>query len=1319
MGRPINNFYTFIKDSSGLFYYRDFLPNGDVVIKSQTSPIPLKSNPSNLLTVKFQFGTNREYSTLARSLSYQLEFEDDGADILRWFDYSLYGYDSEAYCIIIRYNATTGIYELYYKGKFDFKKKTDHVIKGYKINTIDDSSWGILSQNDSTKYSIDCNQYSANSVKVLLDGINLTSTKIMQTTQSELDCTSFGANMLVPVFVAAEDGDSFGDVPQQQTFTLFAETPQERMAANPQEYMYRVQYLKQVSVFCSDFKFAIKQTNSTGMGIAFYIYRSTDTLTPLNLPPERRLFYKYFYGAFPLTTYSFSFNQVFNLVDGERIILLCVFYDYEIISGKQINPQITFITSSVKIQTISKALPSTCFSLRPLDLLQRIFFKISGGKYNIYSNYYSQNNTRVATSAGSISQVSDSNIVTSFKDWFKSYDSIDYLAMKSVGDDIYIERAVDIYGRFINILDIGEISELQISYMEEMLFTQLTVGCNTSDYRRASGNLEFNCLSKFAVNNNSNIKNDIELISPYKKDCYGIEFKRIDAISGSTKDSPDDKTVYLIDIQNSIGQSTTEIGNFVNIEVNNEPLAPLIRFPRPNSYITNDKPRVSGVCQPNTTLNIYVDSVLDGSVTSNAQGYWFYNIQTAMESFYFDGTNTINTGSHTISATFTDLTGTYNSVPVTIDTTTTTPISITYPSSGDGIVNNKPLIYGKAQTGTVISLVLDGVALATVIADGSCNWSFQVVNPIYNGSHVLTASGTICNFDVDSNTSIPIITSFDDGFPIVDNMPLVYGVATPGAFVQLWLNYYTGTPIGSDTADANGNWSIQLVTTVKPGTSEIIVPIQNGANVISTDLEIKNTFIKVSGYLLNRPNYSVLTGVPDSVFNVELSNKRCINARKGYFASVFYQQQYNSLNFESCDKNATLYTELNGVAIDEDADVRVPDFGNPLFLPIKAKFKAFVPKTYNDLYELFKNVDGVHATYLGKDLYFHTIGSVSINDVSKDEQEWSLMFHPKTSLTDIKNLSKEKDFQIMKNGVYYSDYNTFHLVKYNFQQQSKYQNLGMYEEWFDDRNKYLFNPNFIQKIQQTEVIIVQIITNNVSGVLLNLHDCATGNVVASYNFVSVATPPIPAPDIVQETLIDFSTVAEGQYFITMAANGNYIGITEKFEVRALWEDTILIEASNSINKTGAMFSTGFVSKLRVDGFLSTIQPSVDIEQYDDDAGNSRNTFSIVAKKRDFFLGDAQGVPDYIYMKASKMITIDNILIEGERYTCLKGNKFEPIDKHKGNPLYSYKVEVAFYENLDGLTVDAQQGNFVDGVTLVVDAGAFGTGGSGLTYIDLK
>lgn len=1309
MGRSSNNIYIFISDENGKFKKAIQQRDGSYLITSNKDPYPIKYNPSNLLKSQMEFATNQKYNSVVRTVSYPLDFIKDGAAILRDLYYNKKNINQKAYVTIVEWNGSTGVYELSYYGRVDFKEKTEDPKSGvFTVPCVDDSAWGVLSQNDGVVYSVDCSPTNPKSIRVLLDGITLLNKYTFQTVDAPV--TDYDANQYhyIPFVLVNQDGDSSGIISQSQSSGTFNNLGQ--LATSPNYFLNTFYAINNVNLTGKiTFSWSTNTLPSGDLEIYFYTSRGNK----LSVTPR-------LHALIPGKIYSFDFDFTFNLAVDERIFFIAEMND-NAARAFTINPIVTNIYLSTK--TIQE--PFVAYGLRPLDLIQEIVNQATNGRFTINSDWFTVNNKDICLSGDSIRGVANSRIYSSFEDFFKTFNAVYFMALRVINGELWMEKFTTVYGNTANtIIDLGECIDVKLSSAVEYYCNRIKVGSPKQDYRHPSGRLEFNSENLFSLPFTI-IDKELEILSRYRLGCYDIQFLLLDYKGGSSQDNTGDKSTYMVKITDELDNAVDDVETFENVTVDDAPLQPIIKTPLDNDRILNDKPTVTGIAPPGSNVNIYVDTVLDGSTTSDANGNFSYDIVNPLSSF----NPGIDTGIHTIQATYTDLSAPNSSITVTIDTTIVQPIEITYPQINSSLYNNKPLITGVAPAGTNIDISINGVLVASVVTDNSCRWKYKS-GVIANGLTLISvnsASATV-RYNTDSFTQYPLITfigSEIDGFPIINNFPLIEGVGIPGTLVTIWLNYISYASIGTATIDANGNWSIQTVFTsyLDPlsGIPVTVVPIRNGLSIISTSLVNFTVGINTIGYKLSRPAYQSITGVIDNtVFNTEYSPKRMLMEHKPILAAILARQLQSFITFQKADKNGNLATLLNGVSVIENENVPLSSLGTPIALLEYALIKTKTSKTFAKTLYDFSNGGVISATFRGTKLYCLPIGSMKIDNVSSDVQEWKLLVSTLTTYTQLLNLYKNGlTINLNAGQMYHSDYNTLHFVDYNFQPNVKYNFKTIYNDWFANRNDaWLYNPDYIQKVQRTDPIRDQIVTNGISGATLKMFRCLDGTLVDSKNYNPVGPAPIPLPDIVSEAVYDMTAYPEDQYFFVPFVGDVPCGISERIETKDKWLDTILIEAGNSINLVGFFPSTGIQSVIRVEGLVKKIQPSVESVTANEEDGTSQLLYGQISRKRTIRFGTAYGLPDYLYLKVAGALLLDELKIEGVSYTFPNGEEISPSDDVPGHPLYYYNVNLLLSENNKGNTLPGSTGEDISGIVLVVDAEAFGMPRGSLINIKL-
>lgn len=192
------------------------------------------------------------------------------------------------------------------------------------------------------------------------------------------------------------------------------------------------------------------------------------------------------------------------------------------------------------------------YGMRPLALLKELLNKATGGKYNtIKSSALSTGeiSKMLITSGDLIRDIENAKIKTSLKDFFQ--------AMKSMFGLSYTFRVIDgietmevehmnyFYSRTTMITEVGDINELSEKVKDNSIYNKLKIGYDDQTYDEVNGKKEFNTTLEFAIETDHEGK-ELNLISPYRADMYGIEFTLIDYEQKETTDAESDNDVFIM-----------------------------------------------------------------------------------------------------------------------------------------------------------------------------------------------------------------------------------------------------------------------------------------------------------------------------------------------------------------------------------------------------------------------------------------------------------------------------------------------------------------------------------------------------------------------------------------------------------------------------------------------------------------------------------------------------------------------------------------------------------------------------------------------------
>lgn len=314
-----------------------------------------------------------------------------------------------------------------------------------------------------------------------------------------------------------------------------------------------------------------------------------------------------------------------------------------------------------------------------------------------------------------------------------------------------------------------------------------------------------------------------------------------------------------------------------NVDENTGPLA--------SGDETNDpQPTVSGIGNEGDTITLYNGNTVLGTTVVGEDGRWSLTPD-----------NPLTEGTYQLHVTATDPAGNVSDPsdefeirvdlsapadPVLVsveDNTNTTTVPI---DSGDRTVDSTPLLTGTADGNTLITILVDGVAVGTTTSDANGDWTFTPPTALTDGPHTITLTATDSagnttqpggNFTLTVDTTgpdLPVINSItdnvggitdplEDGSLTDDNKPTFTGTAEANGLVIIFAN---GVEIGRAEVSGTGQW------TFTPADDS---PLPDGDNVITVQAvdDLGNVGPESDGITLR-----VDTDAPNAPTNIQLGN---------------------------------------------------------------------------------------------------------------------------------------------------------------------------------------------------------------------------------------------------------------------------------------------------------------------------------------------------------------------------------------------------------------------------------------------------------------
>ncbi len=253
------------------------------------------------------------------------------------------------------------------------------------------------------------------------------------------------------------------------------------------------------------------------------------------------------------------------------------------------------------------------------------------------------------------------------------------------------------------------------------------------------------------------------------------------------------------------GVTGSRVLNFKNPSI---PAIPIIDTPTEGGHV-NSRPSISGTADAFGRVAVSIDGMQVGTTTANAAGAWGFTLTTPL-----------GEGMHTATAIVSDVSGNVSlssaARSFTVDVSPPAAPFIDSPADGSFVNNARPTLSGVAEAGSTVNLYIDGSRVGTVTVSAAGTWSYMLVSPLAEGSHVLTATATdaagnesvasiACSFVVDTVAPArPVITSPANGAMVNSGMPTIQGTAEAYSSVAVSID---GGP-RVVTADGTGAWSV-------------------------------------------------------------------------------------------------------------------------------------------------------------------------------------------------------------------------------------------------------------------------------------------------------------------------------------------------------------------------------------------------------------------------------------------------------------------------------------------------------------------------------
>jgi hypothetical protein len=508
------DFIYFLFDENNNSYYQ----YGDTVLLS-ASLKPLEFTPDGWTKIQVQNQRNPTYFALDRSFTVPLEYVKDGAQILKHIYYN-YGIEAKVYMSIceqkLYFDATHYgfYYTLLYRGEIDlanFKHDSTKVT----VNIMEGGIVKLIKAYENTKYEIPVDVPDA--VNILMDGVDLRASSTYTIQPGNVG----GLHLPGWLFVNSEIAS-----PNIETNTVYlragsinTSTSDEWIIKNLGSDPITFTLLGSIKVRASaNGIFIFGFETSGGTQVPAYVNNSFPGGVDTDIP----------------------FNVNITLQPGEKL--------FSIASWSNTLFLLRYLDGNLNISFTYRYKTTAIKALRPLYVFQQLINKISDGAYTGVSDYLTNEINDVVVSGGdAIRGITGSVIKTSLRDFFTSYNSDFGLALGMLGAELRLEPK-SFWVQYTDVIDLGEVSKMKVSPANDLLVNNIKIGSPNQEYDDVNGKEEFNTTQERSAPI-TRVSRELNLVSVYRKDCYGIEFTRLNLDGKTTTDNKSDNDVFMIHIE--------------------------------------------------------------------------------------------------------------------------------------------------------------------------------------------------------------------------------------------------------------------------------------------------------------------------------------------------------------------------------------------------------------------------------------------------------------------------------------------------------------------------------------------------------------------------------------------------------------------------------------------------------------------------------------------------------------------------------------------------------------------------------------------------
>lgn len=257
------------------------------------------------------------------------------------------------------------------------------------------------------------------------------------------------------------------------------------------------------------------------------------------------------------------FTNDYPLNAGDSLVLyLLVTADQGTLSPKEQTKYQIFDSRLSVVYEATETRNDIITAIAPATLLQAILDKICGtgnvtGSTNVIDDRFTHT---MLMAAESIRGLNGAQIYTSWND-FRDMMDAEFGCVPVIDEDartlIFKPRDAVFTGTIVKAFTADEVRDVEVRTAEDMLASKASIGYNKQDYNSVNGRDEWRWTAEYKTGIEVT-ENEVQLLSKYRGDAYGIEFLTITRAEQTT-DKDADEDIFLADCDTVGGDYTMRI----------------------------------------------------------------------------------------------------------------------------------------------------------------------------------------------------------------------------------------------------------------------------------------------------------------------------------------------------------------------------------------------------------------------------------------------------------------------------------------------------------------------------------------------------------------------------------------------------------------------------------------------------------------------------------------------------------------------------------------------------------------------------------------